>query len=34
MPIHIIPNFINGDDIDLVIDEIVNSEDFKNHSVK
>ena len=29
MPIHIIPNFINGDDIDLVIDEIVNSEDFQ-----
>ena len=29
IPIHIIANFINGDDIDLVIDDIVDIEDFQ-----
>ena len=29
IPIHIIPKFLNGEDIDLIIDEIVNDEDFE-----
>ena len=28
LPIHIIPNILNEEDIDIVIDEIVNSKDF------
>ena len=29
IPIHIIPNFLNEEDIDVVIDEIVNNKDFE-----
>ena len=29
IPIHIIPNFLNEEDIDIVIEEIVNNEDFE-----
>ena len=29
IPIHIIPNFLNGEDIDIVIEEIVKSKDFQ-----
>ena len=29
MPIHIIPNILNEEDIDIVIDEIVNNKDFQ-----
>ena len=29
IPIHIIPNILNEDDIDIVIEEIVNNKDFK-----
>ena len=29
IPIHIIPNILNEDDIDIVIEEIVNNEDFQ-----
>ena len=29
IPIHIIPNILNEDDIDLVIEEIINKRDFK-----
>ena len=29
IPIHIIPNFLNEADIDIVIEEIVNNEDFE-----
>ena len=30
IPIHIIPNILNEEDIDIVIEEIVNKEDFEN----
>ena len=33
-PIHIIPNFLNEEDIDLVIDEIVNNKALKNLMLK
>ena len=29
IPIHIIPNLLNEEDIDVVIEEIVNNEDFE-----
>ena len=29
IPIHIIPNILNGEDIDIVIEEIVNNKDFE-----
>ena len=29
IPIHIIPNILNEEDIDIVIDEIVNDKDFQ-----
>ena len=29
IPIHIIPNILNGNDIDIVIEEIVNNKDFE-----
>ena len=29
IPIHIIPNILNEEDLDIVIDEIVNNEDFQ-----
>ena len=29
IPIHIIPNIVNEEDIDIVIEEIVNNKDFK-----
>ena len=29
IPIHIIPNFLNEEDIDLVVEEIVNNKDFE-----
>ena len=29
IPIHIIPNILNGDDIEVVNDEIVNNKDFE-----
>ena len=29
IPIHIIPNFLNEEDLDIVIDEIVNNKDFQ-----
>ena len=29
IPIHIVPNFLNEKDIDVVIEEIVNNEDFE-----
>ena len=29
-PVHIIPNVLNGDDIDIVIDEVNKNKDFEN----
>ena len=34
IPIHIIPNILNDEDIDLVIDEIVNSKDFQKSDIE
>ena len=34
MPIHIIPNILNEEDIDIVIDEIVNINDFEKSDIE
>ena len=34
IPIHIIPNFLNEEDIDLVIEEIVDNEDFEKADIE
>ena len=34
IPIHIIPNILNEEDIDIVIDEIVNNKDFEKSDTK
>ena len=34
IPIHIIPNILNGADIDIVIDEIVNNKDFEKSNTE
>ena len=34
MPIHIIPNILNEEDIDIVIEEIVNNKDFQKSDIE
>ena len=34
IPIHIIPNILNEEDIDIVIDEIVNNKDFRKSDIE
>ena len=34
IPIHIIPNILNADDIDIVIEEIVNNKDFEKSNIE
>ena len=34
IPIHIIPNILNGEDIDIVIYEIINNKDNENLILK
>ena len=34
IPIHIIPNFLNKEDIDIVIEEIVNNKDFEKSNTE
>ena len=34
IPIHIIPNILNEDDIDIVIEEIVNNKDFEKSNIE
>ena len=34
IPIHIIPNILNEEDIDIVIDEVVNTKDFEKSDTK
>ena len=34
IPIHIIPNILNEEDIDVVIEEIVNNKDFEKSDTK
>ena len=34
IPIHIIPNFLNEEDIDVVIEEIVNNKDFEKSNIE
>ena len=34
IPIHIIPNILNEEDIDLVIEEVINNEDFEKSDIE
>ena len=34
MPIHIIPNILNEEDIDIVIEQIVNNKDFQKSNTE
>ena len=34
IPIHIIPNILNEEDIDIVIDELVNNKDFEKSDIE
>ena len=34
IPINIIPNFLNDEDIDIVIEEIVNNKDFEKSNIE
>ena len=34
IPIHIIPNILNGEDLDIVIEEIVNNKDFQKSHIE
>ena len=34
IPIHIIPNILNEEDIDLVIEEVINNKDFQNSVIE